>query len=329
MKILQFIASEELGGAERSFLELCNELAKKHQVFALILENFPYKDELKCNIIELNSASRNNPFLYLKINKILNKIKPDIIHSHSTKATEIMYRLWKIKKFPYIATKRNSEKKSKKAKIFNKVPFCVGVSEEVTNSIDNSNKITIYNGIKQKKIVDIKKEDIFTIIAIGILQDRKGFKELIEMIKNINFQCQLWIVGDGEQKEELENLIKKLNLEKKVKLLGYREDTHILQAKSHLQVINSKREGFSRVLIEGFFYCDVVISTKVAGSVEVLDEKFLFDFGRVKEKIEDVYKNYNEYKKDFEKLKTKYQKLLTLQRVAKEYEKVYERVLNV
>jgi len=122
---------------------------------------------------------------------------------------------------------------------------------------------------------------------------------------------------------------KKLNLEKKVKLLGYREDTHILQAKSHLQVINSKREGFSRVLIEGFFYCDVVISTKVAGSVEVLDEKFLFDFGRVKEKIEDVYKNYNEYKKDFEKLKTKYQKLLTLQRVAKEYEKVYERVLNV
>ena len=53
-------------------------------------------------------------------------------------------------------------------------------------------------------------------------------------------------------------------------------------------------------MIEGFFYCDVVISTKVAGSVEVLDEKFLFDFGRVKEKIEDVYKNYNEYKKDFE-----------------------------
>ena len=64
MKILQFIASEELGGAERSFLELCNELAKKHQVYALILKNFPYKDELKCNIIELNSASRSNPFLY-------------------------------------------------------------------------------------------------------------------------------------------------------------------------------------------------------------------------------------------------------------------------
>ncbi len=325
MKILQFIASEELGGAERSFLELTNELFKNNEVYALIFKNFPYKDELNCPIIEIDSYNRNNPFLYFKINKILNRINPDIVHTHSAKATEIMYRLWKIKKFNFIATKRNT----KLNKIFDKVPFAVAVSKEVYDQINNKNKALIYNGIKPKKISFVEKENIFTIISIGALRKIKGFKNLIENVSQLDFDYRLWIVGEGEERKELEDLIKRLNLEDKVKLLGYREDTHILQEKSHLQIINSRREGFSRVLIEGFFYSDIVISTKVAGSNEVLTDDFLFDFGDVKEKIEDVYKNYDKYQIGFKKLKDKYQNILTLERVAQEYEKLYKEIVNV
>jgi len=325
VKILQFIASEELGGAERSFLELTNELFKNNEVYALIFKNFPYKDELNCPIIEIDSYNRNNPFLYFKINKILNRINPDIVHTHSAKATEIMYRLWKIKKFNFIATKRNT----KLNKIFDKVPFAVAVSKEVYDQINNKNKALIYNGIKPKKISFVEKENIFTIISIGALRKIKGFKNLIENVSQLDFDYRLWIVGEGEERKELEDLIKRLNLEDKVKLLGYREDTHILQEKSHLQIINSRREGFSRVLIEGFFYSDIVISTKVAGSNEVLTDDFLFDFGDVKEKIEDVYKNYDKYQIGFKKLKDKYQNILTLERVAQEYEKLYKEIVNV
>ena len=293
MKIVQFMASPKYVGAERSFVELCNELAKEEEVIALVVRGCEYKDRFskKVEVIELRShPSRYNPWLYFEIARILRQKRPHIVHAHSVKATQILYALWQLLRFPFVATKRNS---SKNAKIFDRVPFAVGVSQEVLATIDNPNKALVYNGIEPKRIESVKKEEIFTMVAIGILQPRKGFGELIEAVKDLTFAFQLWIVGEGEQREELERLIRRYGLEQKVQLLGQREDTHLLQARSHLQIINSKREGFSRVLIEGFFYSDVVISTKVAGSVEVLPEEFLFE--DPKAKIEEVYRDYASY----------------------------------
>ena len=326
MKIVQFMASPKFVGAERSFVELSNELAKSDEVIALVVRGCEYKDRFKnVKVIELQSnPSRFNPLLYLEIASILQKERPHIVHAHSAKATQILYNLYKVMRFNFIATKRNS---SKKATIFNKVPVAVGVSKEVVESIDNTNKFLIYNGIEPKPLPKIQKEPVFTMIAIGILQPRKGFRELIEACSKLNFDYRLWIVGEGEQRSELEALIKQKGLEEKIQLLGQREDVHLLQARSHLQIINSKREGFSRVLIEGFFYSDVVISTKVAGSTEVLEEEFLFD--DVGAKIEEVYSNYDRFKKHFAQLKQEYQKRFLLENVAKEYRKLYKRVASV
>jgi len=327
VRIVQFMASKKYVGAERSFVELSNELAKTDEVIALVVKDCEYKDKFSKNvhIIELQSnSSRFNPLLYIEIISFMKKIKPDIIHTHSVKATQIIYRLQRIINLPFIATKRNS---SKKATVFNKVPYAVGVSQEVVDSIDNYNKFLIYNGIEPKPLKNIEKEQIFTMIAIGILQPRKGFKELIEAVKNFSFDYQLWIVGEGEQYKILKELIKSCNLEKKVKLLGQRDDVFLLQERSHLQIINSYREGFSRVLIEGFFYSDVVISTKVAGSTEVLSKEFLFEDAA--KKIQEVYENYNLYKNKFAKIKYSCQKRFLLSNVAKEYKKLYNRVINV
>ena len=326
MKIVQFMASPKFVGAERSFVELSNELAKRDEVVALVVRGCEYKDKFKnLKVIELRSnPSRFNPLLYLEIASILQKERPDIVHGHSAKAAQILYFLYKIMHFNFIATKRNS---SKKAKIFNKVSVAVGVSKEVVESITNPNKFLIYNGIAPKSLPQIQKEPIFTMVAIGILQPRKGFRELIEACSKLTFDYRLWIVGEGEQREELEALIRQKGLEEKIQLLGQREDVHLLQARSHLQIINSKREGFSRVLIEGFFYSDVVISTKVAGSTEVLDKEFLFD--DVKAKIEEVYSDYDRFKSSFAALKQKYQKRFLLENVAKEYRKLYKRVASV
>ncbi len=321
------MASAKYVGAERSFVELCNELAKEDEVIALVVRGCEYKDRFSEDVavIELRShPSRYNPLLYFEIARILGQKRPHIVHAHSAKATQILYLLWRFLRFPFVATKRNS---SKKAKIFDRVPFAVGVSQEVLATIDNPNKALVYNGIESKRIESVKKEEIFTMVAIGILQPRKGFAELIEALTELTFPFQLWIVGEGEQREELERLIRRYGLQQKVRLLGQREDTHLLQARAHLQIINSKREGFSRVLIEGFFYSDVVISTKVAGSVEVLPEEFLFE--DPKAKIEEVYRDYARYKERFAKLKERYQKRFTLANVARAYKKIYKELSGV
>ncbi len=327
MKIVQFMASAKYVGAERSFVELSNELAKKHEVCALVVPECEYKERFKnVRVIELHHKSRYNPLLYLEIARILRKIGPDVVHAHSAKATQILFRLWKWMRFPFVATKRNSERKSRSVRVFDKVPIAVGVSKEVVASIHNPNRYLVYNGIEPISVQE-EKEPVFTMIAIGILQPRKGFLELIESVANLPFDYRLWIVGEGEQRKELEAKIEALGLQEKVRLFGKREDVPNLMARAHLQIINSKREGLSRVLIEGIFYSDVVISTEVAGSTELLPKELLFK--DAKEKIRDVYENYERYKELFATVKERYQPLLRLDRVAKEYESIYEKARNV
>ncbi len=327
MKIVQFMASAKYVGAERSFVELSNELAKNHEVYALVVPGCEYKLRFtNVTVIELHHKSRYNPLLYLEIARIIRSIDPDVVHAHSAKATQILYRLWKWMRFPFVATKRNSERKSRTVHVFDKVPIAVGVSEEVVASIRNPNRYLVYNGIEPISVQE-QKEPVFTMIAIGILQPRKGFLELIESVAKLSFDFCLWIVGEGEQRKQLEAKIEALGLQEKVRLLGKREDVPSLMARAHLQIINSKREGLSRVLIEGIFYSDVVISTEVAGSTELLPKELLFKDTAAK--IRDVYENYDRYKKIFASVKERYQPLLRLDRVAKEYETIYEKARNV
>ncbi|BCD67623.1 glycosyltransferase [Nitratiruptor sp. YY09-18] len=326
MKILQFIASSKYVGAERSFVELCNELAKQEEIVALVVRGCEYKERFfpKVEVIELHSnPSRYNPFLYLEIAKIIKKLQPDIVHAHSAKATQILYRLWRFMKFAFVATKRNT----RKDKIFHKVPYPVTVSKQAAKIVDNPNTTVIYDGIIPHEVA-CNKEDIFTILAIGALRPVKCFDDLIESVRDLDFPFKLWIVGEGEEREKLENLIQKYDLQGKVELLGYREDTPCLQKRAHLQIINSEREGFARVLKEGLFYSDVVISTPVSGSVEILSKKLLFAHGEAAQKIQDIYNNYEEYKKEFAKIKEMYAKDFLLQKSAQKYLNLYKRVLS-
>ncbi len=323
MKIVQFIASPKYVGAERSFVELCNALAQEDEVVALVVRGCEYKDRFdkKVKVIELRSnPSRYNPWLYFEIARILRQERPDIVHSHSAKATQILYRLWKVMGFAFVATKRNSKRSS----IFSKVPNVVGVSQAALDGIEGE---VIYNAIKPKELPKkLSKEPIFTIVAIGALRSVKGFDELIEAVAKLNFPYRLWIVGEGEERKRLQRLIERLGLQERVELLGWREDTHILQAKAHLQVINSHREGFSRVLIEGLFYSDVVISKPVGGSVEILPKRFLYSDPA--QKIEEVYKEYQTFYKEFAKLKERLAPKFTLQEVARRYRELYRKVLG-
>jgi len=309
-------------GAERSFVELSNELSKTQEVVAVVVKGceFKHKFDPKVKVIELNSnPSRYNPFLFLELANVIKTTSPDIVHTHSTKATQIVYPLWKKQKFNFVATKRNS----KNSKIFAKVPNLVGVSKEAIKGLKGE---VIYNAITPKPLTKVSKEKVFTLLAIGALREVKGFKELIKEIVSLPFEFKLWIVGEGEERKSLTKEIEKLNLKEKVFLLGWREDIEILQQKAHLQIINSKREGFSRVLIEGLFYSDLVISTPVGGSIEILPQKFLFT--NPSKKILEVYQNYPSYLEEFKTLKEKLQPTFLLSQTAKKYLQLYQRILD-
>ena len=277
MKVLQFIGSKGWGGAEKSFVELCNALSKNIQIEVVLFKENQIEERLDQNIkvVKLLSASsRHNPFLYLELWNLIKKINPDIIHTHSAKASEIIYMLGKFIALKQVATKRNP----RKGNIFNKIDHVTAISKDVANSIYKDDVDIIYNGLLCENSMPVKSADpIFTLLAIGRLDKIKGFDILIKEVSTLDFPFYLNIVGEGDEKEDLEKLIVELGLSEKVTLLGYREDIPFLIAAADLVVISSHSEGFGRVLVETLFYGDLVISTKVGLSTEILPEELLIE----------------------------------------------------
>lgn len=136
------------------------------------------------------------------------------------------------------------------------------VSRHTKNKLLNDLKInktiaTIPNGIDLNKIQKVKparrKSDV---IFAGRLLSHKNVDVLIKSIKLIKEKyprTKCFIIGEGPEKEKLENLTKKLSLEKNVKFLDFLEnhnDVYALMKSAKVLVLPSTREGFGIAVIE-------------------------------------------------------------------------------
>ena len=294
MKICYFSCSTIFGGIEKIVIDSLNEISKDHECCLIVPFGCEYKDKLSSNvkIVEYKSYDkRYNIFLYFEVYKIIQNY--DIVHTHGAKASQITYILNKFFPFIHIATKHNT----RKGKIFNKINKVISVSSEVAKTITHPSD-TIYFGIKNKDIEKEKKK-IFTIIAIGRLDPIKGFDSLIKEMSKLDFDFQLNIIGEGPQRSNLENLINTLNLNKKVSLLGFKDNIPQYLKNSDLQVISSLTEGLPLTLLEGIMNSSIIISTPVGGIVEVLDKDYLLEINNFSNKINEIHLDYEHSCEDF------------------------------
>ena len=144
---------------------------------------------------------------------------------------------------------------------------------------DVSNKIeTMYNPIDINEIINksIVKSNFNIpkgkfIIAIGRLNKQKGFDVLINAYSKIeNNDVNLIILGEGEERNNLQDIISNLGLENKVYLPGFVDNPYYLLKKADLFVLSSRFEGLPTVLIEALALGKKIVSTKCTGSNEIL-----------------------------------------------------------
>lgn len=108
----------------------------------------------------------------------------------------------------------------------------------------------------------------FTIGAVGRLSREKGFDYLIRSVNSLirdGKDLQLLIVGEGDEKQTLQQLIRDLNQENRIKLLGYRNDTIAIYEAMDLYALSSFREGLPNVLLEAMAMKIPIIATAVNG----------------------------------------------------------------
>ena len=209
----------------------------------------------------------------------------------------------------------------------------------------NKNILLIENGINYKDYENIasgslRKEfnlDRNTIILTTICRLHHP-KDVATIIKAMNLirdkNVVLFIIGDGPDREELENLTKNLNLENKIKFLGYRTDVKEILADTDIFILSSKWEGLPIVILEAWASKKPVIASNVhgiSGLVEDKNDGLLFQLGneknlceKIKTLIEDENLRTQLSKNGYEKVKEFYNK----EKMIKNYKVLFLKCLN-
>ena len=100
----------------------------------------------------------------------------------------------------------------------------------------------------------VSKLEEKTVISVGRLSEIKGFDNLIKAFKKVNLKYPNWklkIFGEdfGEEKK-IKKLIRNLELDKNVLIMGHSENLKFEYLKSSMFVMSSKFECFPMVLLE-------------------------------------------------------------------------------
>lgn len=96
-------------------------------------------------------------------------------------------------------------------------------------------------------------DDAFIVGNVGRLSDEKNHAFLLDVFDEVRKaipNSELWIVGDGPLRDSIEEKIKLLDLESKVKLLGVRDDISDILSAFDVFVFPSKWEGLGISLLE-------------------------------------------------------------------------------
>jgi glycosyltransferase involved in cell wall biosynthesis len=162
----------------------------------------------------------------------------------------------------------------------------------------------IYNGvdISEIKRTDYISEEMsswketgaFIIGYIGRLTEGKGLDVLFNAVKYYGRQdWKIAIVGDGEIRGKLENLVKSLDIDARVKFFGYIENRIPFLKGFDVFVLPSRSEGIPRCIMEAMVACVPVVATDISGCRDlVIHEKtgLLFAKDSPEELAQNIYR---------------------------------------
>jgi glycosyltransferase involved in cell wall biosynthesis len=287
---------------------------------------------------------------YFFAKKLAKEKRYDLSHSFFTVPCGfISYLLKKRFKIPYIISLRGSDVpgyserfsalygilKPLVRKIWSRASFVISNSQGLKDLAIKTNPSQeiglIFNGIDTNEFKPSNElKNDFKILCVSRITERKGIKYLIEAINYLPENIQLEIVGNGDRKEELENLVETLNIKKRVSFLGLvnHSDLPKIYQSASVFILPSLNEGMSNTMLEALASGLPIIATNTGGTKELVEDGkngFIIkmkDAKDIAEKINLILNN-----KDLQsKMSTESRKIaedLSWKKVAEEYYKLY------
>lgn len=296
-----------VGGMERALSELANYFSMSgiqvHVVF--LIRHQPFYDinkgiKLYFPDFKYGKSSVSKIIFRLRTiffqRKIIRQISPDVVFSIPQGYNNLTILALLGSEIPVYVSVRNSpvKKISLLRRILRKViyPFAAGivaqtkVAQEILKSYNKNIKV-IPNSVKSIKAYP-KTVNKCVILNVGRLERGKNQMELIEIFSKIdNEGWELWFVGEGPMREELEKRINGLKLNDKVFLKGQLKNIDEIMGQTDIFAFTSLSEGFPNSLLEAKAYPLACIAFDcVAGPRDIIENNvdgFLVEVGDVQE----------------------------------------------
>lgn len=120
----------------------------------------------------------------------------------------------------------------------------------------------------------VKKQGALNLLSVGRMTSQKKylrFLNVLARLKNEGYLFQWHVLGDGEQRKEIENKINELHLEDYVFLEGLTDNPYKYMKHCDLFVLPSGWEGFPTVTVEAKVLNCAVLATDVSGIREQIE----------------------------------------------------------
>lgn len=304
IKILHIMQSLEVGGMENGVVNIVNKIDKKK-----------YPSTIYCtkNLGSLANKLLDSKSVFFKhkdtsLLKVSARLllyclrnKPDIIHTHGWGTLVPGFVVAKILRIKiihgehgtvYFDRKKDVERQKYMLARTNKNLFVSKLLEKSFRHVITSctNNRVIYNGvdINRFKPMSINVHDYYSnannaliIGVVGRLVPVKNHLWLIEALNELlGESVKLMIVGDGELKNDIKNLIEKKKLRSKVCVYGETVQPEVLMNCFDVFVLPSLSEGLSNTIIEAMATGLPVIAANVGGNSELVSDNengFLYE----------------------------------------------------
>lgn len=263
------------------------------------IKNFNITNLFNVTMIGINSRIMKNKY---KLFRFMTKKLPNVdevydiaVAYHNPITFPTVYAIDKIianKKVMWIHSDINqySEIVDDFKEYYEKYDVIFGVSNGVVKEFSNrypdlKNKCHVYyNYISKSEILkkcDEKKyyfgeDNKINILTVGRLSWEKGIHKIPQIAKKLmenNSNFKWYIIGDGPEKSKIAELIRNLNVEEKVILLGNKKNPYNYMRDCDIYVQTSTYESYCLTVTEAKCFEKPIVSTKVIGAIEQIEDR--------------------------------------------------------
>lgn len=296
MRILQIVTSLEIGGAEKLVADISpmlQDLGHDVDVLAFSDEGPNFRSLLENKGVKVYTCShKRNVYNPMNICHILRMMgKYDIVHTHNTAPQLFTAIASHFHSTKLITTEHNTSNRRRDIKgasvvdkwMYRRYNKIICISDKAEENLRNylpslKNICTIYNGVDVQKFYNAKPlenivdESKVVVAMVAGFRKQKDQDTLIKAFSQLSKEkYRLWIIGDGDRREELEHLTNQLQLDDVVKFWGIRSDVPEILHSADIICMSSHYEGLSLSSVEGMSVGKPFIATDVDGLHEVVE----------------------------------------------------------